>query len=476
MFNDFYIVLIGRIIQVITSVSILRIMTSILPPEEMGKYALITAATTFFSLVLINPVGMYINRYLHQWKNSGVLFSRSIESTLYFGVVALIASITVAFLSVSHSINLAMDKTFLALIVFGNLFFVTLNQTVIPSINMLGKRAHYVILSTLTLWISLGASVILTKQVSLAEYWIAGQIIGSLLGTIIALKPFLSIVGLRNSGGTLFCRSEIRILIAFSIPVSIAVGLNWLQFQSYRFIISELLSLEFLGLFVAGYSVSAGILNAFETTATQYFYPLFYEKINDADSQEISEAWSKYASRLVPLTLLTTIFVCVLAEALSHLLLSRNFWNVSWFIICGAIIEACRVLGNMYGMIAHATLKTRFLVKPQLVGAIMVVVLTPIAVYFFGGYGVGFALILSSLLYLTSMHFSMVKLLEIKRHYYGFVYLLSFIFLEFIIKQLRLVFESAFFADFTITCISGILYLYMFYRIMRRADYNDDSV
>ena len=63
------IIIFGRLTQFLLMLATLKISTFLLSPVEMGKMALITSTLAFVSLFLINPVGMYVNRHLHEWNN-----------------------------------------------------------------------------------------------------------------------------------------------------------------------------------------------------------------------------------------------------------------------------------------------------------------------------------------------------------------------------------------------------------------------
>src|SRR5574340_542388 len=66
------VILFGRAAQFLLALAMMRVATTLLSPEEMGRMSLVTTTTAFFALFLINPVGMFINRRLHAWQSSGL--------------------------------------------------------------------------------------------------------------------------------------------------------------------------------------------------------------------------------------------------------------------------------------------------------------------------------------------------------------------------------------------------------------------
>jgi O-antigen/teichoic acid export membrane protein len=105
-------------------------------------------------------------------------------------------------------------------------------------------------------------------------------------------------------------------LCHFAWPVAISVGFNWLQTQGYRFFVADSLGLIALGLFVAGYGISAGLMAAFESVLTTYFQPRFYKRVSNNNLVDQSLAWNKYAGAILPSLILVTFLLAGLAPEL----------------------------------------------------------------------------------------------------------------------------------------------------------------
>lgn len=470
--------LIGRFLQVVTSILVLRLMTATLSPNEMGKFTLIMSIISFFALIFINPIGMYFNRRLHDWYQRVLVWQALKMLFIYVLLVAFMALLLISFSSTFYDLGSIGSIYWILALVFGSLLFNTMNQTVIPTINMLGKRGASIVCSLLTLWLGLLVSILLTSTENSAELWISGQLIGLLLGSGIAILPLsrvLSEIEITTTVPIKFTLNKniIKTIFIFAFPISLTVGLNWIQFQSYRFIVSELISLEYLGLFAAGYALSLGIMSAFEATAMQYFYPIFYKKISGASDKEKTQAWNEYASVLFPLTILTALFIVFMSVQLTHILLDPIYWGVVCFVIWGAVTEMGRILGNAYGMVAHATMKTRGLVVPQLVSAVSSLILVPLMLIILPQQGLGVALAFSAFVYVISMHITMRKQLPIKANIKLIfrIILLSLPILCIAITSLYL--KGNFLIDISLLAISGIIYLYVSYYVVRRSSIYD---
>jgi O-antigen/teichoic acid export membrane protein len=469
--RDLYIILAGRFLQVITSIFVLRLMTARLSPAEMGKYALIMSFVSFFALIFINPIGMYINRKLNDWYGRGLVWYRFWQGLQYLCLVVLVSLTLILVIDYCVGLKSQFSLYWLLVLVGGSLMFNTLNQTIIPSFNMLGKRREWVIFTLVTLWGGLGASMIATAKDGRAESWIGGQLFGMLLGIVLAIVPFRRLLKKceESSNDYHWNLNAIKSVLHFTLPVALTVCLSWVQFQSYRFFVSELSGMEYLGLFVAGYTISAGIMSAFETTAINYFYPIFYNRINNADDKEKAYAWKKYAVVMLPLTLYIAVFIIVMSQQLTHILVSEAFWFAADFVVFGALAEAGRIIGNVYSLMAHAKMNTKVLILPQLIGALTAVLLVPVLALQLPMSGVGIALATSSTLYVLSIHFFM-------RKYFAITLSFRDLFCKALLAVpisagwlLSLLVGSNYFADIISLVLSGMVYILVSYLVLRRS-------
>ena len=259
--------------------------------------------------------------------------------------------------------------------------------------------------------------------------FIAGTTCGLAIGFFAAICDFRNIAGpVRQVKLDLSLnRSRLFPIWTFAFPIAISVGLNWTQFHSYRLFLEELSSLQYLGLFVSGYMVSAGLLGAFETTVQQIFYPLFYKEISESDKTQQAISWQKYSSLMIPVTLLVAGALVLLTDPLVHFMLDEKFWGVKYFVWIGCFIESCRIIGNVYNIGAHATKETKILVSAQAVGALIVLIGTPIAIKYGGTNHFPWVLILAGITYVGVLHNRVVDHLGRSLLWGQFKYFLAFV-------------------------------------------------
>lgn len=402
-------IIFGSAAQFILLLAIMRLATDYLQPHEMGRLSLITATTAFYALFLVNPVGMFINRRLHAWDSLGRVRYYLKLHWLYLLGVCVIAAFSLAILNQWHIKDIEINTLWLLALVCGALLFNTINQTVIPSLNLLGFRARYVALTLSTLFSGLLCAVFLVDfYPPSAEHWLLGLLMGQTLFALVGIKVFFGILQ-----PTAPCaqptKRHLHALFHFAWPVALAVAFNWLQTQGYRFFVTDSIGLAGLGLFVTGYGISAGLIAAFELVLTTYFQPRFYKNVSTTGEHEQSQVWSHYAGAILP-TLVLVMFVLIgLAPELTLLLVGPAYQSASQYLVWGVLAEGARVAAGVYSMSAHAKMNTRALIAPNFLGAITCIGLIVVLVPLYGAHGVGFARALSGFFLVATMHIGMLS-------------------------------------------------------------------
>jgi len=402
------VIILGRVAQFLLMLAILKISTHFLTPTEMGKMALLSSSVAFVSLFLINPVGMYVNRQLYAWNNVGLVKRYLTYHGFYILIIALMATIFLGIVNCHGFIISHVSPLFFIFFVFATLLFNTINQTSIPSLNMFGFRVWFTVLSLLTLLSGLIFSVVLVYYMSpIAMYWLLGLLAGQILFAIIGTFVFFTKINTHNAlvdKKVTPSFQDVKKVFGFSWPVAVAVGLTWFQNQSYRFFVEHSFSLDILGLFVAGYGISAGIFAAFESIFATYFQPFFYQHLNVKKGGGETTAWNDYAMVMIPSAVLLFFGILVLAPKLTLLMLATNFKNASVFVMWGASVELFRVVVNVYSLAAHANRDTKVLIAPNLLGAVVSIVLICVLIPYLGISGVALALAVSGLSVTLFLH------------------------------------------------------------------------
>ncbi len=409
----------GRIAQAALALVALRIMTSLLTPDEMGRWSLLLAVTAFFVLGLVNPLGMFINRRIHSWVKLGKIRQYLTYYVIYLVAVALFASLLIFLSNTVYVAVPGMDLSWVIALVMTAIVFATLNQTFIPSLNLLGYRGLFVLLTLGTVIAGLIASVLLVLwQKPEAALWQAGQMAGQLIFAIIGGYLFFHFAKAHKESDSsaeelLITSGKILALLMFVWPLAISVLLTWVQSQSYRFLVQDVIGLEALGLFVVGYGISVSLIGVFESVISTYFIPAFYKRTSSENRDEQAQAWREYASAMLVSLLVTIAVVISVSDDLARILLDEKFAQASQYVVWGALAEGARVTVATYALIAHAGMETRKLIIPNVFGAVA----APLFVYLFvsewAAHGVGIGLVLAGLIAIVSSHLLLSRSFEI---------------------------------------------------------------
>lgn len=403
---------IGRAAQFILALAMLRAATTLLSPEEMGKVSLIFTTIAFFVMFFVNPVGMFINRRMHAWQEVGVGQNYLKKYVVFLTIVALWAVIFILILHTSGIVNFGVPTCWIVGLVFTSIIFSTINQTAIPLINMLGDRRRYTYLSVITMIASFCFAILIVQMVERsAEHWVLGVILGQATIGVIGAKYLFDMLDaqcIEKAERTVDIRYY-RHLFTFAWPVGVAAGLGWVQSQAYRYLMEDQLGVAQLGLFVAGYSISAGLIAGFESILTTYFQPRLYKDVNNGDAEVHKQAWNKYATVVIPSLLLTTALIALLSEELTGVLLGSKFKEGAIFVLWGSLVEAARVLSGVYSLIAHVHMRTRWLILPSSIAAMLSIILSMTMIPTFGAGGAGLALAVSGYVGVFMLHILLAK-------------------------------------------------------------------
>jgi len=237
----------GRIAQFALLLLTLRAATEFLLPIEIGKVSIVVSTVAFFALLLINPIGMFINRRMNDWKQKGLLVEYYGLFWRYLLIVNLCAGMVLVTLHWFDIWKSSFEMFWFLLLVCGNLIFATINQTVIPALNMFGYKGWFALLTVATVAVSLISAIIFVHTLlPSAEYWLCGLLFGQIaigmLGKKILYKKLHHLKGSRGKT-VIVNQHNIYTLLNYAWPVSLAVGFGWIHSQGYRYLMENQLGL-----------------------------------------------------------------------------------------------------------------------------------------------------------------------------------------------------------------------------------------
>lgn len=391
-----------------------RVSTTLLIPAEYGKLSVVTAITALISLMLISPVGLFFNRGLHSWVLNKKLGCYLGYYWIYLFWIAIFSCFAITATGLVSSLGVNIGYVWVWVLVGGGLAFNTASATIISFLNLLGRRRLFVGLTISSLIAGFLFATLLVSYVNpSAEYWLLGVLIGQALFAAVGNNILLRVTKSKLSCDIGLTNARVMGLFNYAWPASLALVFGWVQTQGFRFVVPDLLGLHYLGLFVAGYAISVGIVSGFESVLGAYFQPDFYKKVSLGQQAEREAAWANYASAMLPALVLLVLFIVALAPELTRLLLGQDYSSSSKYIVWGAIVEAARVVMAIYTLAAHSQMMTRTLISPNLLGAIVSIGALFFLVGEFGVEGIGMSLAASGILSALLMRFSLKRKLNL---------------------------------------------------------------
>ncbi|MGJ0338331.1 hypothetical protein [Aliarcobacter cryaerophilus] len=405
--------------QVILMIVAIRVSTALLEPKEMGNIYIFTTIYTFFVLLLISPFGQYINRHTHQWHEQKSLLDNLGLYSLYLIIIS-IFSVIVGFLLYSFGVSQEIELEYFLSLLFLFILFMTLNQTLLPLLNMLHYRLSFTVLTVITSFgIILFGYLFVKIFGNSAENWLLGTVVSN---TIFMIMGFFL---LRNRLNETFhgfsyslrkiTKEKIKSVLVFILPLSVATFFMWLQNSGYRILVEQNIGLEFLGFLGVGLAISGQVASTIESIVMQYFHPIYYKQITNATIQERKKAIESFINKALPIYFMLAIFLTFLAKYVVEILVDEKYYGVYIFTVFGIWIEFFRMSSNLFGNISQSEMNTKKFMTPYIIGSLVTIIL----VYFSSSkvdyeFYLPLALLIGGLFTMIVMYISMKKLIDFK--------------------------------------------------------------
>lgn len=417
--SDFLIILVGKLLQVILMIVAIRVSTALLEPKEMGNIYIFTTIYTFFVLLLISPFGQYINRHTHQWHEQKSLLDNLGLYSLYLIIIS-IFSVIVGFLLYSFGVSQEIELEYFLSLLFLFILFMTLNQTILPLLNMLHYRLSFTILTVLTAFGIIVFGYLFVKLFgSTSENWLLGTVVSNTLFLIIGFFILKNRLNEKFNGFFYsfkkITKEKIKSILVFVMPLSVATLFMWLQNSGYRILIEQNIGLEFLGFLGVGLAISGQVASTIESIVMQYFHPIYYKQITNATVEERKKAIESFINKALPIYFMLAIFLTFLAKYVVEILVDEKYYGVYIFTTFGIWIEFFRMSSNLFGNISQSEMNTKKFMAPYIIGSLVTIIL----VYFSSlkvdyEFYLPIALLIGGILTMIVMYISMKKLIDFK--------------------------------------------------------------
>ncbi len=469
--KDFLVIFFGKIIQVVIMITTLKISTMLLSPKQMGVMYIFLSIQTFFVFTFISPVGQYINRKTHLWDKHNKIWNNLFLFSIYLILVASLAVFVSYILHEYFTMIKQVSLNEFLYLIFGFIIFITLNQTIIPLLNMLQYRMSFTILTILT---SLGTLIFGYVFIYVFDAGVVSWLSGILFSNIIILIVGYIILnksvdskfnGVVNSL-RLLSKDKLINILSITLPISFATLFMWMQGNGYRFIIEQKVGLEFLGFLGVGLAVASQIASIVESIITQYLSPIYYKRISNADKEERIKTFDWLLNIKIPVYLLLALYVTFFAPYIVNILVDKKYAGVYIFTIYGIWIEFFRMVTNVLYTVSLSELKTKKVIIPYLIGSILSILFV-----YFSSFSSSYkiyiplSLILGGVITALIMYTNMKKLLSFSVDY---VTLLTVIILASPYILVYYIGNNNVIINFLTVCISGVYFLGIAYFIYRK--------
>ncbi len=397
--KDFIFILIGRILQIIVSVSSLKLLTHYLNKEQVGLFFIFTAILTYFGYALISPIGHYCNRQFHGWIKKGVLLNRL---SFYFIYVVTIVTLCIV-------IAYLFREKFLQYFNYSQMVFfvfmgVVSNTTVtafIPFLNMIEKRGTFVALTCLNILFGLIFSLIsIFYFTPTALNWFWGQFISQIIFTIISFIIFKSYIKENFEKPVLSDLNKVSLkkVWDFANPIALSALFLWFILDGYRYILEFRFGLEFVAEISVGFAIAQRVSFALESIIQQLYLPSFYKISGTGEKEKTKEALELLVSSAHPFYFVSTCFVIFLSPFMVRLLATENYNNAYIFVMAGAVFHFFRKYTAMATLGAHGIYDTKLAVIPHAITAVILFLCLSFIPAQFAHYLVSASLVICSLI------------------------------------------------------------------------------
>lgn len=399
-------IVLGQVTAVLGSLAGVRLLTELLDPAAFGELALGMTVASLVNQAVLGPLSNGITRFYAPAQERGDLggYLSAVRSL----VLAATAVIAVMILLTGAGLLIAGRIEWLA-IASAALVFAALSgcNTILSGIqNAARQRAIVALHQGIDSW----ARVLLAAALLL---WLGATstvaMVGFALGVTLVLgSQYMFFRKLIHGKRTMSDRNNWRQQIwTYSWPISIFGTFTWMQLASDRWALELFANTQEVGLYAALYQLGYYPMSIATGMAVQFLVPIFYQRAGDASDNRRNASVSSLSWRLtgVALGLTGTVFFAALLfhAQIFRLFAAAEYASVShllpWMLLAGGIFAA----GQTIALNLMSQMKTRIMIAPKLMTALLGVALNFAGAYWYGISGIVAAGILFSVSYFVWM-------------------------------------------------------------------------
>lgn len=365
--KDILILGLGNIPRFILLIVYTRLQTYFLDYENLSKFYLVFSIYTFFSFIIIGPVGLYVTRNILEWYKSNQL-NNGLRK-IFLKIIIPIALCAFIILSILGSvIEISFNSTYIALIIFFIIIAKTANELIFPVFNLIDKNLIYLFLVLVFHILNPVFSVAIIKIYEPSfDLWLIGLILSNLVVAVIGWN----IISKLPQNNTI--KLNLKQLRSFSYYIMIGNILAWTLTDGFRFIAEAKIGLANTGILILGLMAASQIFANIEVLMNQFLMPRYLQKIAKADYASRSKAFNNLINASIPVYLIIVIVTIQLSDVVLNIIIDKSKINLSLIgaFITGVWIEFIKIILNTLKNILTSEYRTNSIIFPFLLGALI---------------------------------------------------------------------------------------------------------
>lgn len=380
--KDSIILFAGRFIVGLGTVVSIRVITEMVSPFQLGRFYYCMAIGGFFSLVLFNPMMVYVNKSCIHWFQiiDGLKNAKSVLIYWIWAALAcaLLLSFVWYFMGASRPMGLLYFLFLIPLII--------LSDTVISSgnsmLNFIGYRFIYVVINSFQVWgVFLGTVLAVLLFGTEAENMIVGRMAAQVLlvGLVIF---FVWKTYKRNETVAAKKRSALswRAVWHFCWPIALTQVFFWAQFQGFRIPLKATAGEYGVGIFSVILGFIVAVFSIFDSLFTQLYAPIFWKNVTDKDFIDLGSDLTAYLKNHWCYLIIYSFWILGIASFAFRIFLAEAYRGYYYLVVLIVLSEAIRIAGTAPSYAMNAIHKNFYFLLP----AVLCFVICMGGVYFLG--------------------------------------------------------------------------------------------
>ncbi len=412
-------VLAGQVINLLFGFALVKIIST-LGTHVFGEYSLLMTIAALLGMIFYGPVTQGFLRYYYHYDNESRAgsFVRLVYDILFY------SSLIVLFLSLILSFYMSYSSgwAIYAFMLFG-FFIVLLKLTEFFNsfLNLLRKRKENSILQAIEkiLIISLLAGLLASSEITLYRTLAAYSCVMISFITIkfFYLRKLLPGKDIALQHSPLDERKKMfSTLLTYVLPFLIWGLTGWLQLNSEKWIMAELLSTKDVGIYAVMMSLISAFVIVPNTTISDFASPIIFQKFSNMTDKDAINAGVKNVFLSVVLSIFILIFSVLLTLFFGEqliLLISSPDFTIYYYLLPLLVLGAgLFYIGQTFCFLGMGLNKPKKYLFPKVLVGILSPLLNFYFINFWGINGVAYSTLVIGFIYLV--HISIINLLMLK--------------------------------------------------------------